>query len=415
MFTDLRKKSGSLIVYLMFAAIIITFVISFGPGDQGCRAQPNWVAMVGGDVITQAEFRFLYNNYYDFYQRMIPEFNAQKAQEMNIAKLALDSLVDVVLLAQKAEKLGFAVTDDEIRKEITETPYFQQGGSFNRDQYNRFVQFQMGMPVAAYVETVRRDLLAKRLRAFLSDSADISEDEMKEEFINTNESLDAQLFVFGKSRMKPEAVERLRQAVNEGELKDFLAKEEKRARSFYEDNKARWTKDDKTVKPFEEVNAEIARELLLDDRIAALAKADAAKTYSLLSNPSYKSENLKKDLPDWDMTPLAQNGIRKNQPYIPDLGVAPSLVKTLFLSVGLTAISQPAPIEVDDKVVVARILKHTPADMAKFETEKETIRRSLLSAKAREIVESYLKTVRQKTTVELNEQWLAVFRKTGGE
>ncbi len=415
MFTDLRKKSGSLIVYLMFAAIIITFVISFGPGDQGCRAQPNWVAMVDGDVITQAEFRFLYNNYYDFYQRMIPEFNAKKAQEMNIAKLALDSLVDVMLLAQKAEQLGFTVTEEEIRKEITETPYFQQGGTFNRDQYNRFVQFQMGMTVAAYEEKVRRDLLAKRLRSFLNDSADISEDEMKEEFINTNESLDAQFFVFGKNRMKPEVIEKLRHAVNENELKEFLAKEEKRARSFYEDNKDRWKKDDKTVTPFEEVKEEIARELTLDDRIAALAKADAAKAYSLLSNPSYKLDNLKKDLPDWDMTPLMQSGIRKNQQYLPDLGVAPALIKTLFAHIGLSGPSQPAPIEVDDKVVVARILKHTPADMAKFETEKETIRRSLQSAKAREITENYLKTLRQKAAVELNEQWLAVFQKSGGE
>ncbi len=415
MFTDLRKKSGSLIVYLMFAAIIITFVISFGPGDQGCQAQPNWVAMVSGDTITQAEFRFLYNNYYDFYQRMIPDFNAKKAQEMNIAKLALDSLVDVTLLAQKAEKLGFTVTEEEIRKEITETPYFQQGGAFNRDQYNRFVQFQMGMTVTAYEDKVRRDLLAKRLRAFLTDSADISEDEMKEEFINNNESLDAQFFVFGKNRMKPEAIEKLRKAFQETEVRDLLAKDEKRVKMFYDDHKDRWTKEDKTTKSFDEVKEEIARELVLDDRIAALAKADAQKAYALLSNPSYKTENLQKDIPDWDMTPLAQNGIRKNQQYIPDLGIAPSLIKTLFSSVGLTAISQPAPIDVDDKVVVARILKHTPADMAKFETEKETIRRSLQSTKAREITENYLKTLRQKATIEFNDQWLAVFQKSGGE
>lgn len=408
MFADLRKKSGSLVVYLMFAAIIVTFVISFGPGDQGCRAQPNWVAMVNGDSITQSEFRFVFNNYYDFYQRMIPEFNAQKAKEMNLSKSALDSLVEVMLLAQKAEDLGFAVTDEEIRREITETPYFQKGEVFDRDQYTRFVQFQMGMTIAAYEEKVRRDLFAEKLRRFLTDSADVSESEISREFINNNESIDAQFLVISESRMKPEAREKIAQSVEEKDIADLLAKDEARAKSFLADNKERWRKEDGTERPFDEVKNDIARELIVKDRVAALVKAEAAKALSLFSGGSYKPALLKKDFPDWDLAVQEQAAIKRTARYIPDIGISADLVKNLF---SLPAVPGylPAPVMVDDKAVIAMVTKHTPADMAKFATEKETIRRSLQGGKSREIVSSYTKALTEKAAVEYNHNWISAF------
>lgn len=408
MFADLRKKSGSLVIYLMFAAIIVTFVISFGPGDQGCRAQPNWVAMVNGDTITQSEFRFVFNNYYDFYQRMIPEFNAQKAKEMNLSKSALDGLVEVMLLAQKAEDLGFAVTDEEIRREITETPYFLKGEAFDRDQYTRFVQFQMGMTIAAYEEKVRRDLFAEKLRRFLTDSADVSESEISQEFINNNESIDAQFLVISESRMKPEAREKIAQSVEEKEIAELLAKDEARAKSFLADNKERWRKDDGTERPFDEVKSDIARELIVKDRIAALVKAEAAKALSLFSGGSYKPALLKKDFPDWDLAVQEQTAIKRTARYIPDIGISADLVKSLF---SLPAVPGylPAPVMVDDKAVIAMVAKHTPADMAKFTTEKETIRRSLQGGKSREIISSYTKALLEKAAVEYNHNWISAF------
>lgn len=366
MFTDLRKKSGSIVVYLMFAAIIVTFVISFGPGDQGCRAQPNYVIMVNGDAITQAEFRFTYNNYYDFYQRMIPDFNAKKAQEMNLSKNALDSLVDVMLMAQDADKLGFVATDDEIRKEITDTPYFQKESGFDRDQYNRFVQFQMGMTVSAYEEKVRRDLLAQKLRRFLTDSADISESELKDEFIKSNETVDAQFLVFGEAQMKPEAKEKLKNG-------DTVDKE----------------------------------------RLTALIKAEAAKALSLFGSGTYKPELLKKDFPDWDLEIKDQTGI-KNAKYVPDIGISGELVGKLFAQKTIPGYL-PAPVMVDDKAVVALVVKHNPADMAEFELGKDKIRRDLQTGKARELIDAYAKKLRDKASLETNEYWLSAFQQNGGE
>ncbi|HOW52656.1 MAG TPA: SurA N-terminal domain-containing protein [bacterium] len=368
MFTDLRKKSGSIIVYLMFAAIIVTFVISFGPGDQGCQAQPNWVVMVNGDAITQAEFRFTYNNYYDFYQRMIPDFNAKKAKEMNLSKNALDSLIDVMLMAQNADKLGFVATDDEVRKEITDTPYFQkEGGTFDRDQYTRFVQFQMGMTISSYEEKVRRDLLAEKVRRFLTDSADISESELKDEFVKKNETVDAQFLVFGEAQMKPEAKEKIKNG-------DTVDKE----------------------------------------RLAALTKAEAAKALSLFNSGTYKPELLKKDFPDWDLTIKDQAGILRDQKYIQDIGISGELVTQLFAQKVFPAYLA-APVMVDEKAVVAQVVKHNPADMVKFETEKEGIRRSLQAGKARAITTDYAKALREKASLETNEYWLSAFQESGGE
>jgi hypothetical protein len=323
--------------------------------------------MVNGDAITQAEFRFTYNNYYDFYQRMIPDFNAKKAKEMDISKTALDGLVEIMLMAQKSDDLGFTATDEEIRKEITDTPYFQKESGFDRDQYNRFVQFQMGMTVSAYEEKVRRDLLAERLRRFITDSADVSESEIKDEFVSTNETVDARVLVFGEAQMKPEAKEKLKKG-------DTIDK----------------------------------------DRLAALIRAEAAKALALFTSGTYKTELLKKDFPDWDLEFKDQLDLHKNAKYIPDLGISADLVKQLF-AVTVIPGYLPSPVMVDDKAVVALVTKHSPADMVKFEVEKDTVRRSLQAGKARELTTVYAKKLREKARVEFNEYWLSGFKENGGE
>ncbi|HOB72822.1 MAG TPA: SurA N-terminal domain-containing protein, partial [bacterium] len=180
MFQDIRKKSSSILVSLMFAAIIVTFVISFGPGDDaGCSSSAqNYAASVNGELITTSEFRFSYSNMYDYYQRIFRDFNNEMAAQYKLSEKAMDGLIGEILLAQEAKSLGFKVSDEEVRKEIMETPYFQQNGAFDRDSYNKMVQFTLNTTVSDYEHKVRLQLLSRKLRSFLFQSIDISETEV---------------------------------------------------------------------------------------------------------------------------------------------------------------------------------------------------------------------------------------------
>jgi hypothetical protein len=285
---------------------------------------------------------------------------------------------------------------------------------FDRDQYARFVQFQMGMSVTAYEEKVRKDLLAEKLREFLSLSADISETEVKDEFIARNESVDARFLVFSAATFTDAARERVKEAVTDDDAAAFAAREAEKIKKFYDDNAARWKKEDDTTRPLDEVKTAIARELLVADRIAALVNAEAGKALSLLSSASYKPELLKKDIPDWAVEFQEQTDLRKSAKYLRDIGIAPELIGNLFTH-------QPVPgylpqvYTVDDKRVIAFVGKHTPADMVRFETEKEQLRRELHSAKTRTITDAYAKKLREKAKIEINRNWLAAFGETGDQ
>ncbi len=513
MFQDLRKNAKSWIVYLLFGMIIFVFAIEIGVGsaNKGCSGEEHFAAHVNGDVITQAEFRFTYNNYYDFYQRWDPNFNTKKAKEMGIAKMALDALVDQVLLSQKAENLGFLVTPKEVSEQIMATPYFQTNEKFDRELYNKVVQFQMGMTISAYEEKVRKQLLADKLRIYIETSADIPNREVEDEYVNQNETIDTQLVIFSDKELKEEAKAKLTAAINDQAVAEFEKTQADRIKMFYDDNKARYVKDEeiqashilikvddktndaaaktkidaiykdvKAGKDFAElakqnsqcpsapkggdlgyfargrmvpefdnaafalknkgdisdivktqfgyhiikltdrkersetklegVKIEIARELMLKDKMKGIIEAEAKKALDLIGKAAgqYKAENLKKDFPDWNLELKDQKDIRKGSKYVPGVGIVTDFVQKLFAVANVPALLNEIYMA-EDKAVVAYVTKHQLADMAKFDTEKESIRKRLQSMKTREVLEQYLKELRKNARVEQNNNWISNF------
>lgn len=509
MFKDMRKKSSSFIIYAMFAAIIITFVISFGPGDKGCRAKPNWAAIVNGDTITQSEYRFLFNNYYEFYQRIYPNFNATVAKQLKLSEKALDSLIDSTLLAQKAESMGYFVSEKEVAEHITNQQEFQTNGKFDRDLYNKVVQFQMASKISAYEEKVRLQLMAEKLRTYLEASVDISNKELQEEFIKANESVDAEFIVFSEKALKPEAQAKMFAAISADTVKDYMAKNEPKLKSAYDENKAKYVTEEqvqashilikvdektsdkeakakiedinkevkagkdfaelaktysqcpsapkggdlgffgkgrmvpefdtavfalknkgdvsdivktnfgyhiikltdkkaKQERKFEEVKEELAREILSKDKIKALAEAEAAKAISLLKDGNYKFDDIKKDFADWNIEAKESKEIKKGSQYIPDIGIDANLSAKLF-SIQTVPGYIPEVSKVEDKFVIAKVNAHTAADMNKFETEKDQLRKKLQSDKFRDVYTAYIQDIRKSAKIDYNRRFLDGF------
>jgi peptidyl-prolyl cis-trans isomerase D len=61
----LRSKSRSVLTYVLFGIIIVVFVVSFGPGSQGCQVEglsASSAVEVDGYVVAPADYEEAYGN-----------------------------------------------------------------------------------------------------------------------------------------------------------------------------------------------------------------------------------------------------------------------------------------------------------------------------------------------------------------
>jgi peptidyl-prolyl cis-trans isomerase D len=184
MLDNLRANKGGIITYVFLFAIIIVFVVSFGPGsfDKGCSSSQGatWAAKVNGEEIPSVAFQRAYANLFSSYQRQIPSFTRELAEQMGFSSMAMSQLVEQALVVQEAKRQGLVITDAELAQAIIDEPGFKGAdGRFDKEGYLRFVDATYGS-ASQFERTYRDQLLARRLMSGLRQTVKVSEAEVKE-------------------------------------------------------------------------------------------------------------------------------------------------------------------------------------------------------------------------------------------
>lgn len=408
MFQDIRKKGSSLLITLMFAAIIVTFVISFGPGDKaGCSSTQNSAASVNGEIVTMSEFRFAYSNLMDYYQRIFRDFNNEMAKQYKLSDKALNGLIGEILVAQEAEKLGFKVSDEEVSNEIVKNPYFQKNGAFDKESYDNMVKFTLNTTVAAYEHRVRMQLMSRKLRNYLVDNITVSDTEAKDEFVAGNEKIDALVYVFSDSNLKADNKKALLAAITDDEAAAYLKENESKAKMAFEDNVSKYSKGEgQTV--FEDVKNDVAKDLLLAPKLEEKIKADSAKLLEMLKEkPEITAEEISAAFADWDISGR-EISLTKKSTFASGIGFSPKFIEKLFSDPEPKLLNEVFKTE-ENRYVVAEIKKHTAADMAEFESSKAVLKANLAAAKKGQIYEAYVEKLRAEARIEINREFLKLF------
>ncbi len=408
MFQDIRKKGSSLLITLMFAAIIVTFVISFGPGDKaGCSSTQNNAGTVNGEVITMSEFRFAYSNLMDYYQRIFRDFNNEMAKQYKLSDKALNGLIGEILVAQEAEKLGFKVSDEEVSKEIVSNPYFQKNGAFDKEAYNNMVKFTLNTTIAAYEHRVRMQLMARKLRNYLVDNITVSDTEAKDEFVTGNEKIDAFVYVFADSYLKAEKKNELLAAITDDEIAAYLKENESKAKMAFEDNVSKYSKGEGQTL-FDDVKNDVAKDLLIAPKLEEKIKADSAKLLEMLKEkPELSAEEISAAFADWEIAGREISVTRKST-FAAGIGFSPKFIEKLFSDPEPKLLGEVFKTE-ENRYVIAKITKHTEPDMAEFESSKAVIKSNLASAKKGQIYEAYVEKLRANARIEINRDFLKLF------
>lgn len=103
----IRKKAASLVVKIIFGAIIIFFTFYFGYNRMSSKyGGKNIVAEVNGAHVTRPEYQLAYENQYKMYQQI---FQGQKELSPEIEKSVRMNTVNQLIRQKVIEKIGISM------------------------------------------------------------------------------------------------------------------------------------------------------------------------------------------------------------------------------------------------------------------------------------------------------------------
>src|SRR5215475_8371015 len=224
----MRRRHASLkwiwiiLIVVMGAGLIIMY-IPFGEGSS--VSITNDVASIGHDSISAREFQTAYRNYVE---RMRGQVNPEMLKAFRFDRQIMEALVTRHVITEEAKRLGFTATTSEIEQRVLEIPVFRENGTFiGADRYKAILA-QNSLTPEEYESTVANDILADKLRSFITAAVNVSEKDAEEEYRRRNEKAKLEYFVIDASK-----------------LHDKVSVSDQEQRDYYEKNKTKYTVPEK--------------------------------------------------------------------------------------------------------------------------------------------------------------------------
>ena len=201
-----RKKRLKAVLWLVIIGLALGMLLLFVPGGQmGEPGMGSSAATVAGEPISLKDFWQTYRRVLENYSaggrnRLDPEM----IKALGIGRMALDSLITTKVVDYEARRMGLTVTPEELRRAIEAYPGFQTGGAFIGVDRYRAILAANNLTVNEFEDNVRNTLLARKLQNVISDSLDVSNGELREEFDQQNQEAQVQFVVLNRDDFKKE-------------------------------------------------------------------------------------------------------------------------------------------------------------------------------------------------------------------
>lgn len=179
----MRQNSRSAIIYVLFGVIIAAFVISFGPQSKGCgRSGVAVVATVNGVEVDSTDLRMEYIRRFGTVGSRRLDDGAWVKERTDVT----ETLVQLALLAQEAQRLGLTVSEAELAdylKDPARNPDYRMlevEGSFDPVTYRRLVTGYFQTSLERYERIRRWEVLARKLIEYYRSQVPVSEQAVTE-------------------------------------------------------------------------------------------------------------------------------------------------------------------------------------------------------------------------------------------
>lgn len=145
------------------------------------------IATVNGEAITEAEYSHELQKRTDLLRsKTTGKIDPAILKQLHLGSQVLDELIRRKLIAQAARKMGLTVSGEQVRQTIERMTYFQTAGKFSADTYKAFLARSQLTP-AEFEERVQAELLSAKAIAQVRNQVNVSEDDIKEEFLTQSD------------------------------------------------------------------------------------------------------------------------------------------------------------------------------------------------------------------------------------
>lgn len=178
MLDHFRNKKNSIIILLVFAAIIIVFVF-WGVGPTGQKSTEDMaVAKVNGELISGKEYIATYKRYVDYYKSIFKEnFTDELATTLNLKVKSVDILIDKKLVLKDAGDRGMTITESELQDYIKNINAFKKDGVFDIETYKATLSANRLTP-AEFEQSIQGDLLYNRINETIIKDVTVTDAEV---------------------------------------------------------------------------------------------------------------------------------------------------------------------------------------------------------------------------------------------
>lgn len=415
----IRRKHKWLTRFVLFF-VSIAFVFGIGSLVTGLggfsSSGRGSAAEINGEEISLSEYYRVRDNLRRQYGQQGEELPQAAIDFINMS--ALNQLIDLKLLAQKAKELGFRITDQELGESIRSNPAFQVDGQFvGTEGYQNFIEKGLNEDITTFEESYKKQLLAQKLLSFIDETIMVTDEKLLSLYNIQNEKVNLNYIKFSnkdfadsytptdeeiekyyqgrKANFKTQELRRIRYIVLDPEIfeKNIQISDEE-LKAYHNAYTEEFLSEDGNKLPFEEVKSDV--ESKLKSQKGEVIRQEFLESIELSENPDKNIDEIAKE-----------NGVESISESAPFLksdrtgDIPPNIVdraytelqgKTSMVAVGTTIwvmevseISEPREKTLDEtKAEIITALKNQESNNQARKKANETLKK-LKSAKKEEI------------------------------
>jgi parvulin-like peptidyl-prolyl isomerase len=216
--TQIRNNLST--AFAVFAGLFIVYIVLdwgmdfTGRKSRGMMGSSEALGEVNGKEISYQYFSEMVKRAEDNQKKQTKTTDLDEETDRQIRSQVWEQVLDETLLDQEIHRLGITVTDQEIRNVLQgpNPPDFlvqqfrDSTGTFRRDAYTQAMRDPRNKDVWIQVEDlVRQTQQRTKLQSLLTAAVGISEGEVKEAYMNRQQSMNADYVLFDVNRMVPDA------------------------------------------------------------------------------------------------------------------------------------------------------------------------------------------------------------------
>jgi peptidyl-prolyl cis-trans isomerase D len=183
-----RKKRLKAILWLVIFSLALGMLLFFVPGvNVGSVATDTSAATVDGQPISMKDFL---NSYRRVVQRYTEggknNIDPETLKQLGVSRQVLDSMITAKVVEVIADNFGIKVTPDEVRRAVETDPSFQDKGKFIGVERYKALLAANNYSITDFESDIYLTQLARKLYEIITDSLEVSDAQLRDEFSRTN-------------------------------------------------------------------------------------------------------------------------------------------------------------------------------------------------------------------------------------